>query len=171
MLNIPNLTIVVAMDRNNVIGKNGDIPWAGKLRGDMEHFKNYTTGKIVVMGRKTYESIPERFRPLSNRENLILTRNRNADFPGCGMVFEPSAIIGISASREVCIVGGAEIYALFLPVVRKMIVTEVDIEVEGGDTFFPRIMPEWKKVLVHKQEVNERNHFPFSIYNYERPHP
>jgi dihydrofolate reductase len=167
MQNQTKITIVVAMDNNRAIGKNGDIPWAGKLRDDMEHFKGYTTGKIVVMGRKTYESIPERFRPLPNRENLVLTRNHEIDFPGCAIVHDPLAIERLATGREVCIIGGEEIYRLFLPVVKKAIITLVDTKIEGGDTFFPLLPDSWSfSRKVFKKQKDERNMFSFSVSEY-----
>jgi dihydrofolate reductase len=165
-----NLTAIVAMDRNRGIGKNHDIPWPGKLRDDMAHFKNYTMRKIVVQGRRTFQSIPEKYRPLPGRENIILSRNPTYDAPGCAVISDPNAIVRISESREVCIIGGAEIYKLFLPVVTRIIVTHVDTEVIGTDTFFPEILPEWKRNLMYRFKADRRNQFPFSIYNYERPH-
>ncbi len=166
----PGITIVVAMDQNRVIGREGDIPWRGRLRADMDHFKKYTMGKIVVMGRKTYDSIPPAFRPLVGRENIVLTRNQSIDFPGCGKVSDPDSIERIAEAREICVIGGAEIYSLFLPVAKKMIVTHVGTRVQDGDTFIPEVDGDlWrfsKQLLVH--DIDERNHFPFSISEYVR---
>nr|AIA18933.1 Dihydrofolate reductase [uncultured bacterium] len=163
------LTIVVAMDRNRVIGKNGDIPWAGKLRADMEHFKQFTMGKVVVMGRKTYDSIPARFKPLSGRENIVLTKNLEFKALGCAVFHEVEPVEMISVSREVCVLGGAEIYKLFFEATDELIVTEVDTEVLGGDTFFPEILPvEWDRRVLFRQEVDEKNQFSFTVCQYTR---
>lgn len=164
----PNLTIVVAMSINNLIGCDGDIPWRGKIPADMDHFVDYTTEKIVVMGRKTYDSIPKKYRPLSKRENIILSRKPGLDYPGCAVVHDPSAIERISASREVCILGGGEVYKIFLPVATRLIVTHVEIVI-AGDTFFPPINPvDWTERLILHQPVEGRNKHEFSIKEYTR---
>ncbi|MFZ2621461.1 MAG: dihydrofolate reductase [Minisyncoccia bacterium] len=162
------ITIIVAMDRNRVIGKQGEIPWSGHLRDDMKHFKDYTTGKTVVMGRKTWDSIPPKFKPLPMRENVIMTNDQRFKASDCFLIHSPDAIKSLSGIQEICIIGGAEIYKLFLPMADKLIVTIVDTEVLGGDAFFPEITEEWDERLLSIHKADERNLFPFSIFEYTK---
>lgn len=161
-------TLVVATDKNNAIGKDGDIPWSGKLRDEMRHFKKYTMGKIVVMGRKTYDSIPEKFKPLVGRNNVVLTRDRTWSSPGCTVMHDIDEILAISATEEICVIGGAEIYKLFLPIADRLIVTVVDTEVENGDTFFPDVKSGWNKKILSEHTADKANQFPFTIFEYTR---
>jgi dihydrofolate reductase len=162
------ITMIVAVDKNNVIGKNGDIPWSGRLRGDMRHFKIYTMGKTVVMGRKTYDSIPEKFRPLTGRKNVVMTNSATWESEGCVATKDIEKIKKLSLSEEVCIIGGAEIYRLFLPIADRLIITVVDTEVENGDTFFPDVKSGWNKNILSEHEADEVNQFSFTIFEYTR---
>ena len=133
-------SIIVAMDAKNGIGKNNDLMW--HLPIDMKFFKSQTENEIVVMGRKNFESIPERFRPLSNRLNVILTRNKDFEADAC-LVFNnmEDCISALSnRSEKIYIIGGGEIYkqALELNLVEEMFISHVDCELDA-DTFFPII--------------------------------
>ena len=163
-----NIALIVAMDKNRVIGKNGDIPWKGRLRADMEHFSLTTQGHVVVMGRKTWQSLPERFRPLPKRENLVLTRDTRLNAKGCGEIYDPSVIERISDFREVFVIGGSEIYKMFLPVARRILVTHVETIVEGGDTFFPVILDEWFSKPIFQKKTDQQNQFNFNVVEYTR---
>ncbi len=163
-----NLTIVVAMDKDRAIGKNGDIPWSGRLRADMDHFKKTTMGHSVVMGRKTYDSIPKRFKPLEGRENIILTRDLKYFTLGCNIFHHRDEVLLLASYRdEIFIIGGAEIYSLFLPYISRMIVTHVDARI-GGDTFFPNVPGEWKPRQLFQQIADEKNQYNFSVTEYTR---
>jgi dihydrofolate reductase len=162
------ITLVVAMDKNNVIGKNGDIPWSGRLRSDMRHFKAYTMGKTVVMGRKTYDSIPSNFKPLTGRKNVVMTRNVDWKSDGCTVIHDIEGLKDISDSEEICVIGGAEIYFLFLSIAEKIILTVVDTEVENGDTFFPDVSSGWKTKTLSEHSADEVNQFSFTIFEYTR---
>lgn len=164
-----NITMIVAMDKNRVIGKAGDVPWRGKLKADAEHFRNTTLNKIVVMGRKTYNSLPEKYKPLPKRENLVMTRDLKFNAPGCAEIRDAGAIIRMSEYREVFVIGGKDIYGLFLPVAQRLIVTHVETEVVGGDTLFPKLSPqEWVSNFLFRHEVDEKNDFPFHVVEYTR---
>lgn len=129
------VTLVAAVARNGVIGRDGGIPW--RLPEDMAHFKELTTGHAVVMGRKTWESIPERFRPLSERRNVVVTRNPEWRAEGAeraGSIEE--ALRQLGDEPHVFVIGGAEVYAVALPYADELVLTEVDAEIDG-DTFFP----------------------------------
>ncbi len=159
-----NITLIGAVDRKMAIGKGGDIPWRGCLKADMDHFKHVTLEATVVMGRKTYESLPARFRPLPDRKNIIITRNADFSAPGC-FTFQTIDPVFHEASVEVFIIGGGEIYKLFMPHANRLLLTHVETKIDG-DTFFPRIPTGWKERLVSDHPKDEGNHFPFAIVEY-----
>jgi dihydrofolate reductase len=165
------VSLIVALDSNRGIGKNNDLMW--HLPADMNFFKETTKNQIVVMGRKNYDSIPEKYRPLPNRLNVILTRNKDfkADnclvfntFDDCLTHFEQEN------ERKVFIIGGGEIYKMALDSNRlnEMFITYVD-GVFDADTFFPEFdEQEWKSALIGAQEIDEKHAFSFKIYQYLR---
>jgi dihydrofolate reductase len=157
------VSLVVAYARNRVIGRDGDLPW--HLPADLAHFKQLTLGGTVVMGRKTYESIPDRFRPLPGRRNLVLSRTPE-------LALEGAEVFGaLGAALEACghdcfVVGGAETYAEVLPAASRVVATEVDADVEG-DTYFPELdAAEW--ALVDEGERVDDGELAFTIRVYER---
>ena len=131
------LSIIVAAARNGVIGKDGKIPW--HIPEDMKHFKEITTGHIVIMGRKTYESIG---RALPNRLNVVLTSNPSTVNEDVAFACDMDEALGFASamqgkwSEEVFIIGGERVYREALPHVDKIYITQIDRDVEG-DTFFP----------------------------------
>lgn len=152
------------MDYDRVIGLNNKIPW--HLKTDMEHFVRITTGKTVVMGRKTYESLPPRFRPLPNRENVILTGNMSYSAKNCLILHSKDEILRLAEDREeVCIIGGAKIYELFLPDADKLIITHVEGRV-NGDITFPQVEGFWAPTLLFTQRADKENQFGFSVVTY-----
>ncbi|MCM3142754.1 dihydrofolate reductase [Brevibacillus sp. MER 51] len=154
------ISLIVAYARNQVIGKDGDMPW--HLPADLKNVKELTTGKTIVMGRKTFESIGK---PLPNRRNVVLTRSQDFHPEGVDVVHTKEEVL---AMGDVIIFGGSEIYRQFLDVVDRLYITEIDLETEG-DTFFPA----WDRdayTLVNKREgiVDEKNVHPHAFYVYER---
>ncbi|OUQ88178.1 dihydrofolate reductase [Brevibacillus brevis] len=154
------ISLIVAYARNQVIGKDGDMPW--HLPADLKNVKELTTGKTIVMGRKTFESIGK---PLPNRRNVVLTRSQDFHPEGVDVVHTKEEVL---AMGDVIIFGGSEIYRQFLDVVDRLYITEIDLETEG-DTFFPA----WDHdayTLVDKREgiVDEKNVHPHAFYVYER---
>ena len=133
------VTLVAAVARGGVIGREGTIPW--RLPEDLEHFKMLTTGHAVVMGRRTWDSIPDRFRPLPGRRNVVVTRNPEWSAPGAERAssFE-EALRLLQGENRVFVIGGAEIYAAALPLADELVLTEIDLDVEG-DTHFPPFDP------------------------------
>ena len=135
------VSLIVAVDAESGIGKDNDLMW--HLPEDMKFFKDKTSGQIVVMGRKNYESIPKRFRPLPNRDNVVLTKNKDFEAEGC-KVFNSlnECLIDYENEEErtVFIIGGGEIYRLALEegVVDEMFITHIN-KAYGADTFFPSI--------------------------------
>ena len=160
-----NIKMIVAMDRERAIGKAGKIPW--HLKADIDHFASTTTGKVVVMGRKTYQSLPNRFRPLPERQNIVLTRSLSLLAPGCEVLNTLQEVLQRSMTREVWVMGGAEIYQAFLPYSRCIMVTHVGTRI-GGDIFFPAVPGHWAPRQLFRQEADEKNDFSFSVTEYTR---
>lgn len=126
---------MAAVARDGVIGRDGRLPW--HLPEDMARFREVTMGHPVVMGRKTWESLPERFRPLPGRRNVVVTRNPAWSAAGAeraGSLEEALALVG--GSERVSVIGGGQLFAAALPHADELLVTEIDLDVEG-DTFFP----------------------------------
>jgi dihydrofolate reductase len=138
------LTAVVAMTPDRVIGKEGGLPW--HLPEDLAFFKRTTTGHPIVMGRKTYESIG---RPLPKRRNIVMTRDRNWSAPGVEVIHEPQDLYQLPGLEgEVFVIGGAEVYATFMPVIDEWLVSHVFEHYEGDTRLmaFEREFPEGEKV-------------------------
>lgn len=165
------VALIVAMDSARGIGKNNDLMW--HLPADMKFFKETTTGQIVVTGRKNYDSIPERFRPLPNRENAVLTRNAQYEAPGAIVFSSLEACLKHfeeEKERSVFIIGGGQIYreAMDLGVVDELFITHVN-HVYGADTFFPEFdESEWKTEVLFEQEVDEKHAVSFQVIKYIR---
>lgn len=163
--------LIVAIDKNFGIGKNNDLLW--HLSADMKFFKEKTTGHIVVTGRKNYESIPEKFRPLPNRENAVLTRNGVYDAPNCKVFSSLESCLEHYANeseRTVFIIGGGQIYneALLLDEIDEMYITHVNVELDA-DTFFPTFEEnKWTVESLVKHEVDEKNKYSFEIKKYTK---
>jgi dihydrofolate reductase len=130
------LTLIAAVARNGVIGRDNQLLW--RLPEDMQFFRQATLGHAVVMGRKTWQSLPERFRPLPGRRNIVVTRNAEFDAPGAECVASlDAALKPLAGDEEVFVIGGAELYALALPRAHRLLLTELDRDYEG-DARFPR---------------------------------
>lgn len=167
MLQNTRVTIIVAMDRRRAIGKGGNIPW--KLTTDLRNFRKETLGQTVVMGRKTYESLPEKFRPLPGRENWILSRRGDYSIPNVRIFQNIDDVLFAARGREIYVAGGAEVYKLFLPHASRLVVTHVDTVVEGADTFFPPLPGRnWHGRLKTVQMSGMGDQFNFSIIEYLR---
>jgi dihydrofolate reductase len=129
------VSLVAAVARGGVIGRDGAVPW--HLSEDMARFRELTTGHAVVMGRRTWDSLPERFRPLPGRRNVVVTRNPDWQAEGAERVGSlDEALRRLEDEERVFVIGGAEIYAAALPFADELLLTEIDLDVEG-DTFFP----------------------------------
>ncbi len=159
------------MDNERGIGKNNDLMW--HLPADMKFYKETTSGHIVVTGRKNYDSIPERFRPLPNRENAVLTRNAEYEAPGA-LVFsslnECLEHYKNETERTVFIIGGGQIYkeAMDLDIVDEMFITHVD-HVYGAETFFPAFdEAKWKVETVFEHGKDEKHEVNFVVKEYTR---
>lgn len=163
----PIISFVVAMDRNHLIGVDGDLPW--HLPDDMKHFRQVTMGKPVLMGRVTYESIPARFRPLSGRTNIILTRQEDYSAPGCVVAHTlDEALASMPDEPELMVIGGAQIFEQLLPQADRLYLTLVDGEFEGN-VYFPELdMDQWQERSRQTHEQDEKHPVPFTILLLER---
>lgn len=124
--------LIVARSKNNVIGKNGEIPW--KIKGEQKKFRELTTGNVVIMGRKSYEEIGH---PLPNRKNIIVSKTKNFTGENLVTVGSLQEAIDISRGEKIYIAGGYGLFEEALPLVDTMYITEVDMVIENGDVFFP----------------------------------
>jgi dihydrofolate reductase len=159
------LTLVAAVARNGVIGRRGGIPW--HLPEDLARFRALTTGHPVVMGRKTWESLPDRFRPLPERRNVVVTRTPTWTAEGADRAASlDEALQLLGGAERVFVIGGAALYAGALPLADELELTEVDLEVDG-DAYFP----EWDRGSF--EEVSREAHVsedgtPFAFVTYRR---
>jgi len=160
------ISIIVAMDRNRVIGRNNRLPW-GKIRSDLKRFNLYTMGHDMIMGRSTFESLPD---VLDGRHHIIMSRSREYSVVNSKCTVVHTVDEALSATRcanEVFVIGGAEIYSLFFPMARFLYITTVDGEFEG-DTLFPEWdRVEWKPASTVEVPISQ-NEIPTSFRVWER---
>ena len=123
---------IVAADLENTIGSAGSIPW--RLPTDMKHFKSQTLGHQVIMGRKTFESLPLQYRPLAGRTNIILTRSEDYKVPGATVVHSVAEALNMDSLGAKYVIGGAEIYGAFLPFTEEIFLTRVNARLKGDTT-------------------------------------
>lgn len=155
------ISLIVAVADNNVIGKDNALIW--HLPADMKFFREKTTGHCIITGRKNYESIPEKFRPLPNRTNIVITRQPDYRAPGAVIVGSVEAAIEKakqSGDNEIFIIGGAEIFRQSLSYADRIYLTVIHHSFEG-DVFFPELnMQEWKEMSRVAGPVDEKNKYP-----------
>lgn len=163
------LSIVVAIGLKNEIGAQGQLLW--HLPKDMQYFKNLTLNHCVLMGKKTYLSIPEKFRPLPNRTNIVLshTIEQNDKYFKVNSIQEAIDIAKQKNEKEFMLIGGGEVYRQFMSLCNKLYVTKVHSEFSKADTFFPTISPlEWveESSILHLKD--EKNNFDTEFIVYKR---
>ena len=160
------IKILVAFDENRVIGKNNELIW--HLPADLKRFKALTTGHVIIMGRKTYDSIGK---PLPNRTTIVISRNPALQIEGviCTSSMEEAILKAKSLSREeIFIVGGAEIYKLSLAVADQILVTQIH-DIFDGDAYFPEIVAEqWEITEKERGVTDEKNPYQYSFLTYSR---
>ena len=164
------LSIIVAVSENNVIGKNNSLIW--HLPADMKFFKEKTTDHVIITGRKNYESIPEKFRPLPDRKNIVITRQKNYHAPGAIVVSSiENALQYVSENHndeEIFIIGGAEIYRQTISVCDKIYLTRLHHTFEG-DAYFPIINEkDWQLTQREDFSADEKNIYNFTIQIWEK---
>ena len=171
---MPSITLTagpIARARNGVIGKDGTLPW--RLKSDMAIFRATTMGKPVIMGRKTWESLPKR--PLVGRTNIVLSRDGSFEPKGALVCEEFTEAVAIAreqaeedGAREVCVIGGASLFALALVKAGRIYLTDIDAEVEGDVTLPPLDETRWREVSARSYPAGEDDEYPFTIRVLER---
>ena len=164
------LGLIYARARNGVIGKAGALPW--HLPEDLAHFKRLTLGCPVIMGRKTWESVPERFRPLPGRLNIVVTRQAGWSPIGASTASSLAEAIALATGQPLAwVIGGAGLFAEALPLADLAEITEIDADFDG-DTRFPAADPElWREVSRETHRAAAPNDFAFAFVTYERIAP
>ncbi|GHT62239.1 dihydrofolate reductase [Bacteroidia bacterium] len=160
------ISMIAAIGRNSEIGKSGDL--LCHLPADLKHFKEISSGHTVIMGRKTFESLPKG--PLPNRRNIVISRNAGLKIEGAEVY--PSldyAFIKLIDENEVFIIGGAQIYEQTLPVADKLYLTKIHADFPEADAFFPKIdFSVWRETSRETFFADEKNRYSFSFIEYER---
>jgi dihydrofolate reductase len=155
------LSLVVAVDRNRLIGRDGGLPW--HLPADLKRFKSITMGKPIIMGRRTHESIG---RPLPGRRNIVLTQSERYAPPGCEVFHSlQAALDALHDLPEVVVVGGAALYVEALPLCARLYLTEVNADLTG-DVYFPEFQPgEWREVSAeaHAADATHAHDYRFRV--------
>ena len=160
------ISLIAAVARNNVIGKDKRLPW--HLPEDMRHFRETTRGKPVIMGRTTWESLPDAFRPLPGRQNIVVSRNPAYQVPGATLAGSLEEALR-KAERSVkvdavFVIGGADLYRQALPLASRLYLTEIAESIEG-DVFFPEVLPQdWQEVSRKEQQGTSGLRFSFVVY-------
>lgn len=160
------ISLIAAASENNVIGRDGGLPWS--LPDDLRYFKEKTLGHPVITGRKNYASIG---RPLPERTNIIVTRDAHFSAEGCRVVHSLEDAVEVAKQEdpeEIFVMGGGEIYALALPMADRVYLTRVHAEIDG-DTYFPELDSEqWAEVSTEEHVADDRHAYDFTILVYDR---
>jgi dihydrofolate reductase len=161
----PILSLIAAVARRRAIGKGNALLWTE--RADQQHFRRVTMGCPVIMGRKTWDSLPERFRPLPGRRNIVITRRRDWQAQGAEKAASLEAALALVAGApKVFVIGGAQVYALALPLADELVLTEIDADFDA-DAFFPA----WKTgefLPTDAQDHVAADGTPFRFVTYRR---
>lgn len=158
-----SITMIWAMSKNGVIGKDNGMPW--RLPKDMAFFKQQTTGHTIIMGRKTWESFNGK--PLPNRKNVVLTRH-DQTFDGADVIHSVEEGIAMAKEEPLFVIGGATVYTAFMPYADRLIVTRIN-ETFDGDTFMDEVdLDRWQLVEEITGEKDEKNPYDYSFQFYER---
>lgn len=158
------IILVAAASENNVLGKDNALPW--RLPLDFKHFKNITSGQHIIMGRKTFESLPTQ---LTNRTHIVITRQMDYNCEGCILVHDlKTAIDKVPVDQHAYVVGGGDIFDMAINLADKIELTRVHTTIEG-DAFFPEIdAKKWNLVWEERHEVDEKHNFPFTFQTFVR---
>lgn len=163
------ISIIVAVAPNNVIGKDNTLIW--HLPADMKYFKEKTINHCIITGRKNYESIPEKFRPLPNRTNIVITRQTEYKAPGAIVVDTLEKAIAKAKEiekEEIFIIGGGEIFKQSMDITDRLYLTKVDGNF-NGDVFFPELnLKQWKEIYREDCKADEKNKYDYSFIILDR---
>ena len=158
------VSLIVAASANGVIGRGGELPW--HLSDDLKRFKQLTMGKPIVMGRKTHESIGH---ALPGRQNIVLTTQSDFVAKGCDVVSSAEAAIAVAGdAAEIMVIGGSDIYELFLPLAERIYLTRVQIEIDGDAHFAGLDDDEWQTTGHESHRAGESNDYVFTTSVLER---
>ena len=163
-----SIQAIVAIDENGAIGRQGDL--LCHLPADMKHFKEVTMGHSIIMGRKTFESFPHR--PLPGRQNIVITRNAQWQYPSVTVVHSLEEAIAAAETDAVFIIGGAQVYEQALPLVDVLHLTVIHARWASADAFFPPLdMGEWQEVSREHHKSDPRNAYEFDFVTLKRCKP
>ncbi len=163
----PRLTLIAAVARNGVIGRAGAIPW--RIPGDLPRFKRITLGHPVIMGRRTWESLGK---PLPGRRNVVISRTPGLRLQGAEVFASLDAALAACAdASEVFVIGGTEAYREALPRAQRLLLTEIDADIDGDAYFPPFDRSEWRETARETRPANKDNPLPFAYVDYERAAP
>ena len=159
------ISLVYAISQNGVIGKDGGLPW--HVPTDLKHFKEVTLGKPVIMGRKTWESLPKK--PLRGRQNIVVSRKSGFFAEGADVATNSEDAVALAgAAPEVCVIGGAELFKLFFPKAGRVYLTRILADV-SGDTLMPELPTnEWRVIEHQKHAKGEKDSAAFETFTFER---
>lgn len=158
--------IVVAMDENSLIGRDGQLPW--RLPDDLKRFKTLTLNTTVLMGRKTWDSLNPKLRPLPQRDNWVLTRDRNFSAAGARVFHALADVFAAQPPEPLMVIGGADLYRQVLPRCSRIHLTRVHTRVEG-DVHFPTLDPaQWRESAREPHAADERHNYAFSFITLDR---
>lgn len=160
------VNLIYARARNGVIGANNSLPW--HLPQDLAHFKQLTVGAPVIMGRKTWDSLPPRFKPLPGRTNIVVTRQRDWHSDGALGADSLDWALAVAASQlprpnDIWVIGGAQLFAAALPLAHRVVVTELDHDYDG-DVFAPTLDGQWRETERQQQVAPDGLQFAFVTY-------
>lgn len=163
------LSLIVARTRNGVIGDKGKMPW--RIPSELAHFKRMTLGKPVLMGRKTWDSLP--IQPLPGRDNLVLSRDAELQIRGaeCFTDFDSMRARGAGLARkcgasEMVVIGGAMLYALAMPMARRVYLTQIDADIVGDASFADLDETKWRLSATHKSKTEPMDEYSYTIKTY-----
>lgn len=163
------IAMIVAVAENGVIGKDNDLVWS--LPDDMKYFMNTTKGHYIILGRKNYDSLPPKFRPLPNRTNIVVTRQKDLELEGAHVVHTIDDAIELckkDKQEKIFVIGGGQIYKQALPFTDSLYITEIHHSFEG-DTYFPHVNKnEWTEVSREPHGTDDRHLYAFDFVVYKR---
>ncbi|MBK8989136.1 MAG: dihydrofolate reductase [Chloroflexi bacterium] len=160
------ISLIAAMDKNRMIGQNGRLPW--RLPADMQHFVALTMGKPVIVGRKTYDSIQPKYKPLHGRTNIILTHSLDYAAPGCIVVHTiDEALAAAGDAPEVMVIGGANTYEQFLPLADRLYLTIIHAEFDGDAAFPPYDATAWRVTSDEAHLADDKNPYRYQFLTLE----
>ena len=160
------ISIIVAIAENYAIGKKGDL--LCHLPADLKHFKEITSGKTVLMGERTFYSLPKH--PLPNRRNIVLTDVQGKTFEGAEAVYSLEELCAkVQGEEEAFVIGGGMVYRQMMPIADKLYITHIHHSWDDADTFFPEIKEtEWKLISSEEHKADEKNPYDFTFCTYNR---